>query len=421
MNERRINWMKRADRYGGIPLVQVLRGFRGLFAPWPAETPQGDPSVKRVVLMKLWGIGNLVMILPLVHAVRRAHPKAELAFVTLAGNVELLRHVPEIDRLITVDPRGFLGTMRRLVGVARELRAFRPDLVLDFEQFLKVTPLLAGISGAVQTVGFETQGQARASLFNKRVPYRRDRHMTLAFGDIVRSAGVSTQGMPPLAVPRSEEGAREARAFLDEPSGAFDEPAGSSTSSGVPGPLVALHLGSGDNFPGRRWPVKRFARLAEALHAERRARIVITGTEAERDLAARFADLCPAPHLSAMGALSLMGFIEFLDRVDLLVTNDTAPAHIGSALGVPLIAFYGPNTPDLYGPLHEACRVFYHRLPCSPCLTNLNAKTSACRVPSCILAIEPETVLAAAKDLLDADTPADDDAEMDLTDREDAS
>ena len=135
------------------------------------------------------------------------------------------------------------------------------------------------------------------------------------------------------------------------------------------GPIVALHLGSGDNFPGRRWPVKNFARLAHMLEDKSRARCILTGTDPEKTPGQQCEEEGPSRLLNAIGKLDIKAFIELLARVDLLVTNDTAPAHIGSALETPLIAFYGPNTPELYGPLHAKSRIFYNRLPCSPCLT----------------------------------------------------
>ena len=67
-----------------------------------------------------------------------------------------------------------------------------------------------------------------------------------------------------------------------------------------------------------------------------------------------------------------------------MITNDTAPVHVASALGVPVFAFFGPNTPRLYGPLSRGSHAFYRAIPCSPCLTNMNYKTSHCRMPVCI-------------------------------------
>jgi len=377
------------DRYLGVPILLSLKAVQALVKPRPTKTPI---PVNKILMIKLWGIGNLVMILPLIRAVRNHYPDASLHFLTLKGNEALLKNTPHLDGLITLDPQGIIKTGFGLLRVAAALRRLRPDLVLDFEQFLRVSPILGSLSGAKQIIGFKTEGQARAALYNVKVPYRRNRHMSLSFGDIVRSSGVNTEGFPPLEVPRSAPAALRVDNLLKT------FPKGKS-------PMVALHLGSGDNFPGRRWPVEHFADLAAMLNKETGACCVLTGTAQEKELGIRCESLGSVPFINTMGALNIMEFIEFLARVDLLVTNDTAPAHIGSALGIPLIAFYGPNTPDLYGPLHMESRSFYKRLPCSPCLTNLNEKTSRCRIPSCILGIEPGEVFQAARDLLGARAP----------------
>ena len=92
----------------------------------------------------------------------------------------------------------------------------------------------------------------------------------------------------------------------------------------------------------------------------------------------------PGHALDASGRLSVLGLAALLERSDALVTNDTAPVHLGSALGVAVFALFGPNTPRLYGPLSPGSRAFFRSLPCSPCLTNMNYKTSHCRLPVCI-------------------------------------
>jgi len=348
-------------------------------------------------MIKLWGVGNLVMIIPLIRAVRRRFPDARIHFLTLESNADLLTPLPEIDDVITLKTGSVLVTLANLLTLPLRLRALRSDLVLDFEQFLRITPILSFLSGAPQRVGLQTPGQYRASLYQIRVPYRTDRHMTLIFGDVIRSAGVSAAGLPRLEVPRNLAAAAAIEKRLEGITPPADPHASPSAS---PSPLVVIHPGSGDNFPSRRWPVERFAALAARVQRERNARVVVTGTSPEKALVREFAEHCSTPFTSLVGELKLMEFVELLARADLLVTNDTAPVHITSALQRPLIAIYGPNTPDLYGPLHDTARVFYLNFPCSPCITNLNAKTSSCQIPSCILDIDGDWVTAAALDML---------------------
>ena len=403
LKERSISFLKSFDRFAGVPALYTLAGLRSFLSLF---LPPRKVRVRTIVMAKLWGVGNLVMIIPLIRAVRRRFPEGRLYFLTLERNAELLRDIPELDGILTLKTGRIATSISGAFLLPFRLRRLEPDLFLDFEQFLRLTPLVAVLSGATQRVGLKTPGQARAVLCNVKVPYRQDRHMALTFGDVVRCAGVDTSGLPALEVPRSPAAAARIDSLLESlfPESRKSLPPGVGTGASREDaprpPLVLIHPGSGDNFPARRWPVENFASLAETVHRATGARVVLTGTAPEEPLAADFERICSVPSRSLVGRLGLAEFVELVARADLVVTNDTAPVHIASALKRPLIALYGPNSPDLYGPLNEESRSFYLRLPCSPCITNLNAKTSSCQVPSCILNIDPRQVAAAALGLL---------------------
>lgn len=89
-----------------------------------------------------------------------------------------------------------------------------------------------------------------------------------------------------------------------------------------------------------------------------------------------------------------------LARADVLLSNDTGPVHLASQLGTPVLAFYGPNTPVLYGPLSAGSRAFYRDLPCSPCITVANYRSSRCRIHTCMAAIPVGEVVEALGRLL---------------------
>jgi len=129
-----------------------------------------------------------------------------------------------------------------------------------------------------------------------------------------------------------------------------------------------------------------FAALADRLVRRERATVVFSGVRSEAPLTAevigRMED--PSRAIDAAGKLSVLGLAALIERCALVVTNDTAPVHVASSLAVPVFAFYGPNTPRLYGPLSRGSHAFFRALPCSPCLTNMNYKTSHCRMPVCI-------------------------------------
>ena len=261
-------------------------------------------------------------------------------------------------------------------------------LVLEFEQFCHLSGILVTLARPRQTIGFGLPGRWRGAIYNVRVPYREDRHMVEIFADVARAAGARITGplrLVPLAL--EQEDVEAAARLLD---GSETEASGAR--------WIAVHPGSGDNFPGRRWPIESFSALvSRLLEHDPGLRVAVTGAASEGELAeflssglsaearARVADLTGRTRPGVLAAL--------LARCQLLISNDTGPLHLAGAMGVPVVGFFGPNTPRLYGPLGRRSMAFYADLPCSPCITNENAKSSSCRMPVCMRAIEPAAVL----------------------------
>jgi len=384
---------KSVDRTLGAALSRGLAVVRDALA-----SGREVGEIRSILLVKLWGMGNIVLLDPVVREVRRAYPATRIVFLSLEANRPLLERHPDVDRVVTLDIGSWARLALNLPRVIRSLRSERPDLVCDFEQFCHVSGILAALSGAPQILGFQLPGRGRGRIYNVRVPYREERHMREIFIDIARAAGVPSFAhrlVPPELRPEERE---EARRLVGDTSA---------------DPLVAIHPGSGDNFPGRRWPAGSFASVAGALLARRRAlRVVLTGTTAERGLVAevrgRAIEEARALHgletadverraIDGAGATSMLGLAALLARCRLLLSNDTGPVHLAGAMGVPVFAFYGPNSPRLYGPSSPGSRAFTLGLPCSPCITNANGKTSSCRMPVCMRGIRVDSVLEAVE------------------------
>ena len=126
----------------------------------------------------------------------------------------------------------------------------------------------------------------------------------------------------------------------------------------------------------------------------------MTGSASEAALCAEVARAGGATSLA--GRLSLEGLVALLSEAAVLVANDTGPVHLASALHRPVLGLYGPNTPVVYGPLSSGSRVFFKDLPCSPCLTTDNYRSSRCRLPTCMWAISTGEVTTALDALLRA-------------------
>ena len=326
-------------------------------------------AVHEIAVVKFWGIGNAALLLPLLHGLARRYPAARLTLVTLKSNVAVLRGAAD-----SILPVRFSRAPFDLLAAAGILRRRRIDLAIDAEQYVRSSQLLLFLARARQVIAFDTPGQGRAGLADVAVPYDDTVHTSEMYLRLFQAAGLKQR--------------RDVAGGL-EPDPAIVVPRFSGR------PLAILHPGSGDNFPGRRWPTRRFGLVARRL-VDAGAVVAVTGGAGETRMAREVVEASQRELIDLSGRLSLDELVAWLARARVLVSNDTGPVHLASALGVAVLGLYGPNTPLLYGPLSPRSTAFFDAPACSPCITNVNYKTSRCINPVCIRAIGVDEVADAA-------------------------
>jgi heptosyltransferase III len=353
-----------------------------------ATTPPDDvpvPAPRRVLAIKFYGLGNIAMILPTLQALREAIPGVEVDFLTLPGNQSLLLQSGLVRRTLTVEVGSFgrfLGSALHLFGA---LARGRYDAVLDFEQFMKLSSIFAYLTRAPTRIGFNTEGQARGWLYSHRIAYADTDHMADIFMRLAKPIEAARHPAPRVRIPVSPGERQRALAAAGHADGA---------------PLVAMHVGTGPNYDKialKRWETDRFAALADALVERAGVRIVFTGQgDEEAHLivqtigAMRHADSA----VSVCDRLTVGELTGLLEASRFVVSNDTSVMHLTGLVGTPVVAFFGPTEPRIYGPRGEADLVLYKGLYCSPCLSNYNLKMSRCVDPVCMRRIEVAEVLA---------------------------
>jgi len=370
---------KRLDRLaGGVLGWAVALMDRMAEAVRP---PRSVDAVRHVLIVKFWGLGNWALLRPILRDLWARYPAARFTVATLAGNAPLVEDLA--DELVLVSTQTILHTVRDLVRAARRLRRDPPDLALDFEQFARSGALLARLGAARQRIGFQAPGAGRDGLYTVTVPWRSDVHASRSFRDLAEAGGLEPG--PYVAGGLETTTAGRAEVAPLQAAGAY----------------VVLHPGSGDNFPGRRWSTAGFAAVGRTARAEGR-HVYVTGGPSEAALVARTVAAVGEGATPLAGALSLPGLVALLAGADVLASNDTGPVHLASQLATPVLAFYGPNTPVLYGPLSAGSRAFYRDLPCSPCITVANYRSSRCRIHTCMATIATGEVTSALRHLLRA-------------------
>lgn len=273
------------------------------------------------VLAPSW-VGDACMATPAFRALRAARPDATIELTCRPGLDRLLGASPWFDRIEVDALRGLAGPFRG----GRRLRARRPDEVVLFPNSFR-TALAAFVSGAPRRVGFRRD--LRGLLLTAGVPRhdRREPYPTLASYVDLLEAG--------LGIPVTD---RKPELFLDP---LADRAAAERLLADVPRPFALLVPGG--NRDDKRWPVDRFARLAEAL-AERGLAAVATGSPGERDLLASLAAASRVPiHDLSRSRFDLGVLKGVVASARLCVTNDTGPRHLAAAFSIPTVALFGPT------------------------------------------------------------------------------
>ncbi|MDF1552816.1 MAG: glycosyltransferase family 9 protein [Deferrisomatales bacterium] len=348
-------------------------------------TQMGAPSpggVRRILAIKLHGVGNIALLQPALRGLQEHFARAEVDFLTFRSNEEILPCLGPIASAHYIDESTATRAVLSALKLIPTLRARSFDLVVDFEQFANLSAILAMCTGARSRVGFRIPGSPRHKGFTTPVVYSDTRHMRGTFSRLAIAAGVTR----PIDLSMN---LRLDPNHLDE-AVEFENQAGID-----PGDVVfVLHPGSSPNLTLRRWPAERFAALADRLAGRHGVRVVLSGSREERGLAQRVRAEMQEECVSSVGRLSLGGLAALCGRAEAVLSSDTALVHIASAVGTPVVGLYGPNTPYLYGPTGRNDLVFYQQLPCSPCLMNILAKVSRCRRALCMEKIGVDEVYA---------------------------
>ncbi|HLB00001.1 MAG TPA: glycosyltransferase family 9 protein [Bacteroidota bacterium] len=300
--------------------------------------------VERILVIKLRAIGDVLLSTAVLPGLRAAYPGASLDFLTEKYCAGVIEGNPHVSGLLTFDPRA-----ERSLNLIRRVRAAGYDLVLDLFGNPR-SAVLALLSGAHVRVGYRFNW--RTLCYNRVVTPR---------GGTVHNVDFNLDALSRIGID-----ARDGKPFfpLDREAEAF---AGECLDGAGYGGKKVVALNPGGGWSSKKWRPDQFAGLGRRIVAERRSGVLIVWGPGEEEDARRVlagigrgAVLAPPTTLKRLGAL--------LKLCEALVTNDSGPMHIAAALGVPVLAIFGPTVPALQGPVFTRSEIVQNlTLDCLGC------------------------------------------------------
>jgi heptosyltransferase-3 len=282
-----------------------------------------DPQrVKRIALVRIGKIGDLIVTNFAIRKVRATFPSALILLVTLPRNRKLLQYSKDVDRI------RFFHKSVDILPLLLTLRHFHADLLLDFNDNPSSTSaLIARYSGSMLKVGFEFPNNRSFLSVGVECPVKEHSHITQRLRKIPEAIGIRFEESE--IVPSMTLGEREA-------SDVSRHLATIRRSSGL---LIAVNVSAGD--PGRYWPVDRWKQLLSAISVENQtAQFILLCAPGDENITAEAGSVLPSSRVLFPAHRTFHHFAAYIAKSQLLLSPDTAAVHIASAFGVPVVGLY---------------------------------------------------------------------------------
>lgn len=297
-------------------------------------------ELKNILIMKPSALGDIVLALPALSALRRSFPDTKISWLVRPEFASLLEDHPALDEIILFD-RKLLGkafynpkALGALYSLIRQLRKRKFDAIFDFQCLLR-TACLAWLSGCKKRYGIANSRELAHLFYTDKIEHNSDCiHLVDLYLKMVKTAG-----------------AKELEVKFEIPSRQADVDAVKKLLRSYniePGKYIVFIPGSAHE--DKCWPAERFAKLADRIASQYNYPIIAVGAYSERNKAEEINSLAKTQIISFAGHTSLKELVELLRLAKLVVSNDTGPGHIASALGVPLVMMYSWSNPARIAP-----------------------------------------------------------------------
>ncbi|MBX7046190.1 MAG: glycosyltransferase family 9 protein [Ignavibacteria bacterium] len=361
------------DRYVGIPIVILLAFFLKRRKRLPIE------NIQHILFIKLAAIGDSILLIPTLRTLKKRFPDAKITFVCSPINQSILKKIPYIDELISVDIHSYLKHPFRFFDFLKQIRKKKYDVVIDAEQWPRISVMMFALTKYSYSIGFSTEKQYRHFLFNAVVTHTRERHELEDFLALLE----------PLGINITEED-KKLEYFLNDKDFKFAEEFW-LTNDFQNHTVICLHPGCGENGKPREWPVEFYIRLGKRLvEYDKNIVILITGAKFEMERCNEIAAGIGSNVVNTAGQYDIDNVVALVKKVKLIVCSNTGMLHIASCVGTKTLGLHGPTNPVKWGSYNKNSVLIQSDKFCSPCL--YLGHDYGCNEPTCMKHISVDDV-----------------------------
>ena len=352
-----------------------------------------DLNNSKILFIRLSSLGDLILTLPTLKAIKDRYPKAYIAWLVQSGLYDVLRGNPYLDEIIPVDilsvtdkyatPKTWLkGGIRLIRNLRKAHHIFQEkgfDIVLEFQALFK-SGMFAVLNRKAERYGFKNSKELSHFFLNRAIFIRdKSRHAIDNYLQFARYFDCPTEEIGfPIYVPHEDED------YVDH----------LLSDEGVKPEDLTIFLCATARWRSKFWEREAFARLGDELVRRYGAKLIFSGLPSEIGYLHGIREMMREEAIIMAGRTNIKQFFALMKRCSFFIGVDSGAMHAAAAFGIPVISLFGPSNPHWIGPFGQEKGIIRVALQCAPC------NKRDCRDRSCMRGISPEMVLEKVEELI---------------------
>ena len=348
-----VNFIKFLDKYVCYLSCLFLSIFN-IFGNKKIDVP------KNILVIQLWGLGETILTLPAIEALRQKYKKSNIYILVTNRNEGVYFNNKNINnvKVLKLNPIS--------IKLFMFLNFKKYDLVIDMEEYLNISSIIAFFVGK-RRIGF-SHG-IRSTLYTETVDYNDKQHVVYTFLDLLKPLGIKKIVEKLSKLNYSNKDKNNVEKLLKK------------YNIGKKDFLVGFGVGAAESSKSRMWPKDRFAQLANQLIKKYNAKIFLIGNNEEKDLINKLQKAIEKNNKSfnVAGLINVKEMFYLISLCKLFIGNDSGPMHVAAAQGVKTIGLFGCNLPVRFGPFGKNGYFVYKKLNQKACINVHKGEVGECK------------------------------------------
>lgn len=306
--------------------------------------------ISRILIIQTAFLGDVILCTPLIRAARELFPNSFISFLLIPETRNVLENNPHLNEILVYDKRGEEKGLKNFVKQVRRIKKKEFDLAIIPHRHIR-SALLAYLAKIPQRIGFDKS--AGSFFFTRKVRYQDNLHEVGRNLCLLNDFSHDLSNKTPELFPSSEDFSYASQLLYD---------------AGIKDDDKMVGIAPGSVWATKRWLPERFAQVSDLLIKEAGSKVVFLGSKQDEKLCLEIANLMEEEPVILAGKANILQSAAVISKCKVILSNDSAPVHIASAMKKPVVAIFGSTVPEFgFAPYGEGNIVIEKKIECRPC------------------------------------------------------